>query len=561
MDGMKREWKINSGRVRTALCNGLLSVFIVVVLCIICSTKAGYNVDELYSFGLANHQYEGDISPSIEEGVIYSGWQLWQEYLTVSEGHAFDYENVWENQAADVHPPLYYALIHTICSFFPSSYSIWMGLTLNIALAVIVFWQMVWLFDYFIHDRRLAIAFALLFLFSMGFVNNVAFIRMYVLLTVWTNALVMLFCRYSPRDEGRCYYSLLIVILSGGMMTQYYFLIFACFLCLAYGILLIKEKRWKKLLLSVCSAFVSFCIATALFEPMWTQIFSGYRGTQSFDNLTEKNLWESLQIFLKKINLEVYGNLFLILVLLAVLLRVIIWALLRKENAGRIVAQNAGCADKNISEMVSIDLGTKDETCSVGYMELSGERPAVIYWTLLLPTLCYIILIAKISPYDNDRYVMNVMGILYLLMFVPLIWLAGTLSKKAATGILLAAVLVLLCSYQNGVPYLYRSEEEKITVLEGFDEDIPCLYLYNERWQILPNYQELISLEQIEFVQKDNLEVLSGENYQTYDELVVFVGRKLKAENVLEKLIEQNPGLDTYTKLFKSSYATVYFLE
>ena len=90
--------------------------------------KEGYFVDELWSYGLAN---------STEYPHIYSiqGWdQKWQtpeyymNYIEVEKGQQFDYRTVIYNQTQDNHPPLFYLILHTVCSLFPGTLSKWYGI-------------------------------------------------------------------------------------------------------------------------------------------------------------------------------------------------------------------------------------------------------------------------------------------------------------------------------------------------------------------------------------------------------------------------------------------------
>ena len=48
--------------------------------------------------------------------------------------HRFDYASVYYNQTQDVHPPLFYFLLHTVCSLFPGSFTKWTGLGMNFVL-------------------------------------------------------------------------------------------------------------------------------------------------------------------------------------------------------------------------------------------------------------------------------------------------------------------------------------------------------------------------------------------------------------------------------------------
>ncbi len=500
----------------------VLSLAIILAFVLIGSFKSGYHVDEISTMALSNHQYSGSLAPPVTDGVVYTGEQLWEDYLIVNEGDEFDYANVVVNQASDVHPPLYYFLVHTVFSLFPGTYSKWYAMSVNIVLAVVVFWQMVWLFQFFTKRKKLSVVFSLLFLFTMGFVNSVVFFRMYVLLAVWTNALAMLFCKYKPEEKGWKYYALLLLILVGGTMTQYYFTVFAFFACAIYALRVILKKNWKKLLLSCLSVGVSVGICTLLFPAMWTHVFGGYRGEEAFENLSSGNFWSSLWSYLDIVNLQVFGNLFLFLFFLAVVLYVV-----GKKSA--------------------LPVGAKEE--------------AFEYLQVVVPAIGYLLLIAQISTYKADRYVMNVMGLLYLAMFVLLIRLASRYSRQAVAGILAAAALVLFCSYEDGVTYLYTSEADNIATVESLEDDVPCLYIYEVAWKIRPSYLELADLNEVVFVKSSNLALLDDNAYQNYDSLLLYIGSSLDATQLLNQILEQNPELDSYTKLFSFGYATAYYLE
>lgn len=189
--------------------NLIITAVIIISLLWIGSIKYGFHIDEIWTFHLANYQYNdtlGIANFDIVDGRSYTGETLWDNYMTVQPEHRFDYKNVWVNQAADVHPPLYYCLIHTICSFFPNQCEAWMGLILNVLLAAVIFWQVRWMFERFLKDEKCSNIISFIFMFSVGFINAISFFRMYVLLMVWTNALVILLLDDCDRNNSWKFY-------------------------------------------------------------------------------------------------------------------------------------------------------------------------------------------------------------------------------------------------------------------------------------------------------------------------------------------------------------------
>lgn len=108
------------------------------------NVKEGYHSDEAWSYGLANSYYRPFLH--LREGVSYrkfyieltentNQWisgNVFKDYITVQPTERFAYGSVYSNQVLDCHPPLYYMMLHTVCSFFPNQFSWWYGLTLNL---------------------------------------------------------------------------------------------------------------------------------------------------------------------------------------------------------------------------------------------------------------------------------------------------------------------------------------------------------------------------------------------------------------------------------------------
>lgn len=141
---------------RKNLFNSAVYVFLVLMAGVI-ENKENYHVDEIYSYGLANNTTGDQIT--FEDGIKYGRKELSHiDYMSVSESERFNYANVWENQANDVHPPLYYALLHTLCSIFPGSIRIWYAGTINIVFALLTLYilrkllRLLWEKDYLVSD-------------------------------------------------------------------------------------------------------------------------------------------------------------------------------------------------------------------------------------------------------------------------------------------------------------------------------------------------------------------------------------------------------------------------
>ena len=94
----------------------ILFLLLLVFSCAAVSQKNALHLDEVWSYGLSNNP--AGFNLDVEEGKTYeSAKDIITAYMSASPENTFKYHMVYENQKNDTHPPLYYDLLHTICSF------------------------------------------------------------------------------------------------------------------------------------------------------------------------------------------------------------------------------------------------------------------------------------------------------------------------------------------------------------------------------------------------------------------------------------------------------------
>lgn len=118
----------------------LLTICYTLILCVVYihfgHTKIGYDGDEVFSYMSSNSEVNYKELTALQDNSWYPS-EYFHDALSVKEGYRFHYEIPVRNQATDVHPPFYYILLHTICSFFPGQFSMWYGIALNIILTLL----------------------------------------------------------------------------------------------------------------------------------------------------------------------------------------------------------------------------------------------------------------------------------------------------------------------------------------------------------------------------------------------------------------------------------------
>ena len=234
----------------------LLSLVVIFIGILIMSKKQDLDFDEVGSFGLANNTYQLDI----EDYKIYTGEELLLKYASVKDGERFNIKNVFFNQMMDTHPPIYYLILNFVCSLRQDSFSMWYGLIINLLLMVILFWEMRYFFDLVIEDKNMSIILSLISFFTYGFINELVFIRMYVLLSVISLSLAILIINAIKNNLSLNLRFLIefFILCVLGILTQYHFAVFAFYFSVVFAIYLIQKKEIKFLFLTILSGILIY---------------------------------------------------------------------------------------------------------------------------------------------------------------------------------------------------------------------------------------------------------------------------------------------------------------
>ncbi len=241
--------------------------------------KQVFHEDEFFTYALSNSSDRPFIYGSkwldIEN---YNSWETgdsFRYYVRTTGETAFDYVNVWKNQAADVHPPLYYVLIHTISSFFPESFSWWWGFLLNlVSFAVTQVFLYKWC-KRFAKSEYTGLVVCIFYGFTIAALNTVMFIRMYEMLTMFTVMLVYYGSKAADAEKLSFKKHVLPVGLTvlGGALTQHTFLIFAFVFSAVYCIFELCRKRFRNMFAFGIASFIGAAMSFAVFPATYKHIF------------------------------------------------------------------------------------------------------------------------------------------------------------------------------------------------------------------------------------------------------------------------------------------------
>ena len=366
--------------------------------------KLGYHVDEYYSYGLSNSYYK----PFPDD---YNQWlspDYYADYLTTSEDDRFSYGSVYYNQTQDVHPPFYYMVLHTVSSFFPGTFSKWLGLGVNLVLYALILVVLFFFLRELLANRWLALALASFYGLSVGGLTSFVYIRMYLLLALIQVVFAYLAYKYLKAPSRKILLAAMATTLLGGL-SQYYYYIFAGILtAVLFGLLCLRQEGKAASQFALGQA-MSVLACLAIFPSTIDHLFNSNRGNEVVGNLFGTQQVDQVRAFYDLIMDQLfagYGKPLLVFAILA-------------------------------------------------FLVLSWQRKALDSFLLLaLPAVLGVALIALVSPYPSARYIFA---------FYPLIIAcAGLLYQQVLSPIphLGWAKLALLVCLLGGLGYVGQRDYE-----------------------------------------------------------------------------------------------------
>lgn len=519
-----KEMHIKAGIQKEKIFSLSLYCLFVMFMIFVIGNKRNLHVDEAFSYGLANHD---GMAVNIEEGYTYQPADgIWLDYMTVNRGERFCYRNVWENQASDVHPPLYYVLLHTICSFFPGHFSMWFAGLINIVFACGTLFFLRKLALLFSDNEKLQRLLSIAFISSAGVLSAVGFLRMYIVAMFWVTALTYILLKRFEGNGWRFYVALFFCMVCGAL-THYYCVLYAVSISVAYGSLLLCRKAWKETGLFCLTQGLSGIVAICCFPAMLQHVFSGYRGKEAFGNL-EQSLSEQglgrITVYLEKLDEHLFGSIAAYLVAGA-----IIWLLV--------------FGVQKLQEHLTDD------------KRVVTDR----YFCVILAEALYFLVVAFSSAFLSERYMTPVYAVLFLTVF----YLVGGWAQKLFAQYYLYGMLFLTTIITvNGLrceewANLHHSSEPLLRAAAEHSED-DCLFIYDRNWHILPAYFEVSNYRSVTFLREEHLERLDSMELSSCDELTVVTdGENPEA---VKQIMDRCPLLDSYEYLGQYESTTTYYL-
>lgn len=463
--------------------------------------------------GSGNYSTEGsvgwyDAARSLLQGNFQ--WVTSEELLkqiTAESGNRFNYVQVYLNQVMDVHPPLYYFLVHTVFSLFNGTFSNVLLFSVNIIFLLMTVWMLYKFAMRLFHNEWNALLTVTLYGVSQSFFSCVLYFRMYAVLSFFVIATLyihLLVCE-GQLVKNRKLKVLLSTTLIMGSWTHYYYYIFLFPIAVITVWSLAKKYGKKDVLCYVKNVLISAGISLIIWPFSLYHILFSYRGTEAVDSLLHRGFIES---FLKYVDIIV----------------------------------SEGISNNRLLGMIAAGIIM---IAVVAWMRVKKNVP-VEGKLIVIPVLFYVLMMAKITPVQSDRYIFCIIPVLCLCVVWGVIAVCTLLHKDNKVACIIVGVF-LVCNVVAGIHPNYMFSEQKdlqlgieknntLNCLMVMDDDasayayVPYLLDFNEVLAI--GYNDIDKLEEVVADNENMPVVLYIAGYLEVDVLSDKAAEKLNMTNV-----------------------------
>ncbi len=539
--------------------NDKIFIAIIILLSIIMfifgSKKEGFHEDEMFSYGSSNYKYDnifqqfgrsdsvnvflkekvftGNIIESLKnwkyyhidhvdqkDAFIYKTQQedypIWRtsqeakEYLTIGKEDILNYSMVYYNQYRDIHPPMFYFLVHTISIFFYGSFSKYIIFIINLAFFIGSLFVLKNIMKV-LNKEHLSNLVVIFYGLSMGAISTVMFQRMYMMLTFFILQFLYLNLKIVKNNydiDKKTWIQLGLTSVLG-FLTQYNFCIIAAIIALIVLVNIIRKKEKGKTKKYIINYLKIALIGVLLFPVSVSKILFSYRGVSSFkDNM---NYFENLKQYIDLIGYSFSVPITILTIALAIFTGIIIYKMTKQNK-------------RKITEIL----------------------------LLTIPTIVYVLLIPKTSPHMEYKY-----AIRYIMCILPFIamWIVLMLDKvcknKKQSIILISIITIAISVYglaTSKPKYMFIGYNKYLEIAEEY-KDNNFVFIGNTTFNQIQNAQEFMTYKQSFIINENQLDFLTNnKELEEANEYILSIKKYLGNDYLLEQALQKS-GYSNYELL------------
>lgn len=506
--------------------------------------KQGFHEDEYYTYFSSNRSLG-----------LYQPDRQWQDRQTildefaVKKGEGFNYGLVKLVQSWDVHPPFYYFIFHTLCSFVPGVFTKWTGIITNLLAFALSFVFLVLIMDRLQVSPLVEIMTLLFYAFNPQTVSANIFVRMYA----WLGALVLICAYFHIRliqeydecasDLKKYFLRLLLPIMAAsyiGFLIQYFYIFFFVFIGIATAwIIAFVKKDIKNAVIYVASCAVSLMLSVITYPACLSHLFGGYRGSGASGSFFDlQNTGMRLTFFTGLLNTFVFAG-----GLVIILLIILIGTMLK-------------LAGKRKNPFVEIPLKKEKKLKGGHTLEITALAVAAFgYFFMASKT-------ALLVGSASNRYEMPVYSLLILLIFMDAFYVLDNFRNRALVYVFAAILLALLFKghlSDKNVLFLYPEDAGKIEYARENSKEV-AVVMFNPLtphnvWRLT---DEILEYDKVYYMDESNLQRVTDPEIVNADKVILYVADEDHQKDAIEEFLKGCKNLSDITWICSEDMWTTF---
>lgn len=509
------------------------------------SQKQGFHCDEIFSYGSSNYRYDNvyqrygnkDAVNTIIYNEIFnvsfreklttikhylqnpdefmkqyeeienSQSPIWKtkeeanEYMTIRKGDVTNLFSVYYNQSRDVHPPLFYIIVHIVSVICFGIFSKYIIFAINLVFFILTCYSIKRICKT-INKEKYTIPILVLYGLSMGAISTMMFLRMYQMLIFFVLECLYIHLKIIKENlELDKKTSLrLIVITILGFLTHYYYCVFAIFEFAVMLYIMIKNKKIDSIKKYIKCHIISALIGIVLFPASIYHIFFSYRG---FNAELENTYIQRIIGNIKELSTAYSASIPIFSVVSIIILTLYLYRIKKAKS------------------------------------DTESRRTLV---AIIVPTILYFFTVSLIAP-QSGRYISAIFPVLSIIFFISLDVILEKIKKEKLATICGVTITIVISTY--GIiyckpQYLYTEYKNAVDIAKE-NTKTKYICICDNNFTYLSNMPEFMIYDKSMIINynEDNLEIIkNNKEIENETEIIVSIKKWLNYPEIIENIMK-----------------------
>lgn len=491
-------------------------IFVIILIAIISgiiffyqTKKIGFHEDEVYSIVSSVNSNNGLMSSYGEN--LKPEWKTKEyikDYATLNNHDYLHLKSIFYNQKEDNHPPFFYILVYFSSIFFSGEFSKYIVFIVNLVTFLLSCFIIKKILD-ILNKENLTIATLIFYGLSMGTISMVIYQRMYMLLTFF----ILLYFYFSIKiykngfNLTKGLNILLGITTVLGFLTQYFFAIYAFLILILMVIQMIRSKNYKYIIRYVGFHILYAIIGILLFTPCINHLLFTDRG---LSNLSNSNYFIHLYNYIKHLAYAFTIN------------------------------------DKPLLMFLILGVFL---FCTIHLFRKIKEKFVVLL--TIVPSIIYFLLVAKLTSFQELRYILPIIPFISLTLFFILDDLLNIKYKN-----IVIVIIAIVLSF-NGIifskpKFLFEEYQECLDIANS-NKEKSFVYVYDNFFNHMQSLPEMMIYEKTLIINttKDELTYVINDNDLNSESSYILCIKTYMDNNSILDEIKNNTDFKNIIKLYE----------